>query len=967
VPKVYRILTLGLWLSIIANALAQDADKLAYFESEVRPLLLEHCIACHDRAGEISGGLILSDAAGLAKGGDSGPAIIAGDPQSSKLIDAISYQNPHLQMPPEYKLQESQIEVLRKWIADGAIDPREMPIDAAEASKSNALPVDRAQEHWAYRPVKLPPVPTFDDDVASNPIDAFLNDAAIKQGLSIAPKANDQAIRRRLAIDLTGLPPSTDQREIAIVDLIDQQLNSVHFGERFARHWMDVVRYADSITLRGFILNDAWRYRNYLIDSFNADKPINEFIREQIAGDIIATTDPNASIEVKQAQMIATSFLLLGNTNLEEQDKAQLEMDIIDEQLDVIGKGLLGQTLTCARCHDHKFDPIPTSDYYALAGILKSVISVEHENVSMFIRKPLPLNESEQSMFDDLQAKQSSMKQREKELNEQIAKRDNLQNIDPKSLPGIVVDDRDATKVGSWKDSTFGKPFVGSGYVHDQDQAKGSTSITFSPQGLEPGEYDVRIAYQFGDNRSPAVQVIVASALGESYHTIDQTKPAPVQSVWHDLGRYKFEKDGQAYVLISNAGTTGHVIADAVHFIPSFQAPPGTDQTQQAPPANAAQSSFQAPPGTDPAIEAPPLPQTATQATQPVDRSMDVELSTLKKELATVESTLASRPRTLGVKPMQVADLKVHVRGSVHSQGAVAPRGFPQFCDYRPSLDEHSDGRLELANWIVDDRNPLTARVYVNRIWMHLMGSGIVESVDNFGTTGTLPKHAELLDYLAYQFMQHGWSAKWLVRKIVTSAAYQRSCQIETNVDTEVLPQMFEAYAIGKRRPIDAEALRDTILTASGMLDLRRDQGELVSRLTSDFNYRHESNLRSVYLPTLRNSKHPMLSLFDVADPSTVVGMRNESIVSPQSLLMMNSDWIRQQSGLIAARTLAGNANAIEAANEAAAILLGRQLSDSERSAITDYTRTILADDLQSALEDVIHSLICSIDFRFMD
>ena len=252
------------------------------------------------------------------------------------------------------------------------------------------VPAVRAETHWSFRPRSRPAVQSFDDAAGRQwvrtPVDAFILRGLRDAGLAPAPEADRRTLIRRLSVDLLGLPPTPDEVEAFEADprpdayerLVDRLLASPHFGERWARHWLDVVRFGESLTLRGMVLKEAWRYRDYVIDALNADRPFDRFVREQIAGDLL----PAGSLDERRRQRVATTFLVLGNTNLEEQDKAQLRMDVVDEQLDTIGKAFLAQTIGCARCHDHKFDPIPTRDYYALAGILRNVKTLEHANVS---------------------------------------------------------------------------------------------------------------------------------------------------------------------------------------------------------------------------------------------------------------------------------------------------------------------------------------------------------------------------------------------------------------------------------------------------------------------------------------------------------------------------------------------------------------------------------------------------------
>jgi hypothetical protein len=379
-----------------------DPQAVAFFEQKIRPVLDAHCLQCHSAlargARKLKGGLYLDTRDGVRKGGASGPVLVPHKAADSLLIKALRYDD-DVRMPPKGKLPDSVIADFEKWVNMGAPDPRQGP---AGVGKPVGMSVEEGCRFWAYRPPKPPAIPAVKAaDWPLDAIDRFVLAKLEAKGLKPAPEADRPTLARRLYYDLTGLPPTpedvdafagdTDPR--AYEKLVDRLLASPPFGERWGRHWLDIARYAESVTLRGLIFKEAWRYRDYVIDSFNRDVPFDRFVREQIAGDLL----PAATPADRRRQLVATTFLALGNTNLEEQDKKQLRMDVVDEQLDVIGKGLLAQTVTCARCHDHKFDPIPTCDYYALAGILRNVKAMEHANVSRWVEVPLPADPGEEA------------------------------------------------------------------------------------------------------------------------------------------------------------------------------------------------------------------------------------------------------------------------------------------------------------------------------------------------------------------------------------------------------------------------------------------------------------------------------------------------------------------------------------------------------------------------------------------
>ncbi|MBI5800498.1 MAG: DUF1549 domain-containing protein, partial [Verrucomicrobia bacterium] len=459
----------GLSLSALAQT---PPDGVEFFEKKIRPLLAEHCYECHSAGKKTKGGLALDSREGWRKGGDSGAALVPGDLDGSRLITAVRYKDKEFRMPPKRKLTDSQIADFEAWVKMGAPDPR---TGGATLAKKE-INITEGRKHWAYQlPKKQTPPAVKDATWPRSDLDRFLLSKLEEKNLRPSADADPVTLVRRLYFDLIGLPPTPEQVDAfvrdyslshsptlspapakageqagkresenrAVVRLVDSLLASPHFGERWGRHWLDVVRYAESLTLRGFVMKEAWRYRDYVIGSFNADKPYDRFLREQVAGDLL----PHDSIPQRQQQLVATTFLTLGNTNLEEQEKKQLDMDVVDEQLDTIGKAFLAQTIGCARCHDHKFDPIPTRDYYALAGILKSSKTLEHSNVSKWLEFPLPLPPTEGKQFtahEQAVAKlEASIKAAKESSNQAVAKKATLPSgaLDAKVLAGVVVDD----------------------------------------------------------------------------------------------------------------------------------------------------------------------------------------------------------------------------------------------------------------------------------------------------------------------------------------------------------------------------------------------------------------------------------------------------------------------------------------------------------------------------------------------
>lgn len=988
---VFRLAMAFLLPSVLASvvrAAEPDTAGMTLFEKRIRPLLVEHCYECHSSEKKIKGGLRLDDRAAWEKGGDSGAAIVPGKPDESLLIEALRHEG-SLKMPPKGRLPDAAIRDFEQWVKLGAPDPRRA--DAPKPGRSAEIDFDAGRRHWSYQPVANAQTPAVQDSAwPITNIDRFILSRLETNGLRPAADATTEALVRRLYFDLVGLPPTPEQIDEHLADhspdawerLVDRLLASPQFGERWGRHWLDVVRYGESLTLRGFILKEAWRYRDYVIESFDTDVPYNQFVREQIAGDLLAslpasaplkgevretgdggesstkagsTLSAAAALKLRQRQLVATTMLMLGNTNLEEQDKPQLEMDLIDEQLDVISRGFLAQTITCARCHDHKFDPIPTRDYYALAGILKNAKTLDHENISKWVEVPLPLEPNEEAFFArqdrELAALQTGLDEIRASLKKATATAVAATMptiVALKELPGIVVDDSAAKRVGAWQHSTSVRSYVGDGYLHDLDEAKGDKTLTFDPEITETGTYEVRLAYTPGDNRAMKVPVTVFSADGEKTIEINQRETPPLEGRFVSLGQYRFERGGQSFVIVSNAGTKGHVIADAIQFVPA-----------------------------DDAASSPVIAAETKKTDKPLPESDEVK--GLREEVKRRESAL-KKLRAAGPKrPMVISvaekskpeDLFIHVRGTVQNRGPVVPRGFLQIATSpsTPAIPADAGGRLQLADWLAARDNPLTARVMVNRVWHWLFGAGLVRTTDNFGTTGESPSHPDLLDHLSTTFMEDGWSVKRLIRRVVVSRVY-RLAATDSSESRATDPEN-RLLAHANRRRLDAECLRDAMLLASGSLLWERGGQTYPAELAADYGFIEHLPRRSVYLPVFRNALPELLEAFDFADPSLVTGRRNTSTVAPQALYLMNHPFVLEQSRLVAERLLA-EPHADDAARltRAYRLILGRQPLAEERLISGQFVKTItIADSMSSAdtWQQLIQSLFATVQFRYSD
>lgn len=935
-----------IFASWAAGAPRPDPAGVDFFEKKIRPVLVGHCYRCHSADAQakkrLRGGLMLDSREGLLAGGDSGKAIVPGKAKESLLFRRMCSEADD-RMPPDGNLPDAVRQDFADWIDRGAPDPR-----TGKAVKARGMSVEEGQKFWAYLPPRKRSLPEVKDGRwPAADLDRFVLAAMEAKGLRPASDADRVTLARRLHYDLTGLPPTPEAVEVFVNDaspdayerLVDRLLASPAFGERWGRHWLDLARFGESLTLRGFVLKQAWRYRDFVIDTFDADRPVDTFLREQVAGDLM----PGGTVADRRRRIIATGFLALGNTNLEEQDKKQLRMDVVDEQLDTIGRAFLAQTIGCARCHDHKFDPIPTKDYYALAGILRNTKAMTHANVSNWIDVPLP---EEAWREKELKAKEAALAALGKQISTlKAAVAQSANPGDPKKprvravadLPGVVVDDVKAKKVGEWKESKHTGAYVGAGYVHDGDAKKGQKTITFQPEIPRTGKYEVWLAYSAGANRSAKVPVTVFSADGEKTLHIDQRKQPDIDGLFVSLGQYRFEKTGQGFVILENEGTTGHVIADAVVFIPAAEvnkARIGSEGTSKSRSGGEGKAA--------------------------------TELRRLEAEYKKLSDAGPKRELALSVVEESAAeDARVHVRGSVHNLGDAAPRGFLRVATNGkpPAMPRTQSGRLELAGWLASSDNPLTARVFVNRVWHWLFGAGIVRTVDNFGTTGETPSHPELLDHLALRFTEGGWSVKSLVRSIVLSRTYRQHSSASDRARSIDPENRLLSHANRKR--LDAECIRDTILSVSGRLERQRGGPTYRANLATDYGYKHADERRSVYSPVFRNALPELFEAFDFADPSVSTGRRNVSTVVPQALFLMNHPFAQEQARhaarLLLARTDLDDAVRI---THAFRIALGRSPSVGERRLVAGF---VTKGGPELAWTQAFQVLFGSVDFRHVE
>ncbi len=615
----------------------------------------------------------------------------------------------------------------------------------------------------------------------------------------------------------------------------------------------------------------------------------------------------------------------------------------------------MGMTIGCARCHDHKFDPIPMRDYYAMAGILKSTKCVIHSNVSAWNNVDLPVDEELGQALKVHQAKLAAAEKELKSANDELKKAKSELGNSAEEMAGIVVDDSEATKTGKWKNSTHVTPYIADGYIHDDGVRNAEYTVSF-PANVPSGRYEVRIFYTAGENRSSRVPVTVRHANGVSPHAIDQTKK-PNSPSWKSLGTFEFHPapNRPLDVIISNKGAAqGVVIADAVQYLPVDS----EDRVVQA-----------------------QEPSTTTDTTKVADTKLVLEqlesrIKQLESRIRKLKSSAPIQPKAMA--PMdkeQMSDIHLAIRGVVANQGPVVPRGVLQVALNREphAIPSDQSGRLQLADWVVDRSNPLTARVAVNRVWHWLFGVGLVRTVDNFGHMGERPSHPELLDHLANTFVEDGWSMKRLIRRIMLSHTYRLSSQASfnnTHAGDEEDPANRLLWRMNRRR-LDAESIRDSILSVASSLDLTMGGSNIKSGTKIEYDYVFDSRRRSVYLPVFRNTLPQLFATFDFADPNIQGGRRTSSTIAPQALLLMNDPFVIEQT-----RSASQSLLECDEINEALPSMLDRRIehcylqvigrlpSENERELAAQF----LVDDQNGDRYALLYqTLFQSLKFRYVD
>ena len=859
-------------------------------------------------------------------------------------------------MPPKERLKPEEIAALEKWIAMGAPDPRTSTVAKTQSEV----------ELWSTQPLQAE-VPPKEKAWGTSAIDAFILAKLEEHELSPSPPADKRTLLRRATYDLTGLPPTPEEVEAFLADnsaeaftkVVERLLDSPHFGERWGRHWLDLARYAESNGLDlNNLYNHAWRYRDYVINAFNEDKPYNEFIKEQIAGDLLAAKDQGD----KHENWIATGFLMLGPKNFIQPDREKLLMDVADEQIDVTTRTFLGLTVSCARCHDHKFDPIPTKDYYALAGIFRSTYTITEARMANqpggqqpWSERPLGTPE-QTAVMEEYNRKLNKLQE---EL--QLARRMRQElpgGIDSKLLDGIVIDNAEAEVIGDWARSTYSTNFVDKDYLHDGKEraGKGKKIVRFRPEVPKAGFFEIRLAYTPRWDRATNVPVRVQSKSERTVY-LDQTVPPPHDKAFESLGVFELEQGTNTLIEVLTEGTKGYVVVDAIQLLPRD--------------VELAAMLKKAPP--------PENSDVARMMSMTRTSPLDVEyaMADLRAEAP------PPLPMAMAVDEGPVRNVRVNIRGDVERLGEEVPRGFLSAVEVdAPAPAKDSSGRLELAEWIADAENPLTPRVMVNRVWLHLFGEGIVPTPDNFGLAGQPPSHPELLDYLASEFVQEGWSVKTLIREIMLSSTYQMS-STESELAARVDPDNRFLSRMNRKR-LEAEAIRDTMLALNGTLDRTvggdsEGTGSPAGPLgMPNASATLESKRRSIYLRLLRGNVPDFLQVLDFPDPHVLVAKRHVTTAPTQALLFMNSPYVLEQARLwsehLLGQTDKSDAELVEVAYRSA---FARPCSEQERQValkfLANYNATLAQIEPDGAArrektwQGFCQAMIQSTEFRFID
>lgn len=978
-----RILCLAL---VLTAGVVHADERDDHFETKIRPVLVNSCLRCHGDL-KSSGELRVDSRDALMKGGESGPAIIPGKPDESRLIQAIQRHEDVSAMPPEKEkaLRPDQIAAFVTWVKDGATWP---------ATTAQFV----AARHWAFEPIQDVAIPEVQDkNWIATSVDPFIRAKQEAAGVQPAPPASKQALIRRATFDLTGLPPTPEEIQAfeqdpspeAFATVVDRLLKSPQYGEHWGRHWLDLVRYADTAGENSdHPLPHAWRYRNWVIQAFNRNQPFDQFVRDQIAGDLLAKEGPAAEYSDR---VIATGYLAIARRFGHDIDK---DMHLtFEDSIDTLGKSMLGLTIACARCHDHKFDVISAKDYYGLYGILESTKfafpGCEPQQQPRDLIPLLPPDEFARTIkpaLDQAAALDTTIKQLSDEVAASARKLKELTSKKVTSLStGVIADSSSAPFAAQLKrdtDSTDHIPVKRGDLIqlsitgqmnHGADTTLVDFTVTevgggarqwnvtdllddFTVANPHADRYGNIATWSFFDTRDGM------ALLPESLDTIDgrrelkawrngdtpsifvNTSKDPVK-VWTTIPARSF---------LMHPGPAGPV---ALAWLCPFDgvvtiAGRLTDGHPGGPDGigwNLEQFHLSTP-GEDQAVDFTSLFTKTTEQRQ--------ALQIAKQQRSDLAPQLAV-PVGYAVTEGQPKNTRLQKRGEPADLGDEVPRKFLDVLGGQKLEDPNSSGRKELAQWLTSPGNPLTARVFVNRVWQWHFGRGLVTSSNDFGSRGVPPTHPELLDHLASQFIRSGWNIKDLHRLIMLSNAYQITSTASTTAPLEL-------YTTFPRRRLTAEELRDTLLAVSGQLDRQPGLSHpFPPEATWSFSQHgpfaaeYDTAKRSVYVMQKRNRRSRFFTLFDGPDPNTSTPVRDVTIVPTQALFFMNDQFLHTSAEKLAEK-LATVPTDREKIDLAYRTLFGHPPTDDQVADAIDFLR----DGTWAALCRV---MLSSNEFLFVD
>jgi hypothetical protein len=897
-----------------------------FFEKHVRPVLAEHCFACHGPKKQ-EAGLRLDSRAALLAGSENGPVVTPGNPASSRLARAIGYRDETLQMPPDGKLSDEAITGLTEWIKHGTPWPSETT--AGRTSSAAHGLEERWATHWAFQPVhETAPPAVVNVPLLQSPIDSFVLARLEAAGIAPSPPAGRRTLIRRLYFDLLGVPPTPEEVEsfvlsespLATRQLVDRLLASPQYGERWGRHWLDLARYADNKGYKFFSSDElyAYTYRDWVVRAFNDDLAYDQFIIEQLAADRLPAGNDSGPLA-------AMGFLTVGRRFLEDIH------DIIDDRIDVVGRGLLGMTISCARCHDHKFDPIPTADYYSLYGVFAG--SAERTR-TLLPAKPTP---------DNL-AFVAELKTLEDALDEYLRRRHrDLLAAFRSQVANYLLAGHAAQRVPPTDKFMFveepGKLsllVVGNWRAMLDRTARGHDPI-FAPwhtfAALEEADFPQRAA----DLSSRF------AANADSEHPLNRRVAAlfagpPPKDLAELAGRYGdlFSAIEHDWQVARQSATAGIAPTELPTRLPSED-------------DEALRRVLYGP------LSPCDLPLTDVEFL--VGRPGQAEIGALRKKITEFLSASKRRlPRAMILEESPDLCLyqpHIFIRGKPTNLGPQIPRQFlGVLAGAARKPFQQGSGRLELARAIADANNPLTARVLVNRVWLEHFGAGLVRTASDFGLRSEPPSHPELLDWLAGWFVRSGWSMKQLHRLILLSSTYQQASHDRPEA-AAIDPENRLLWRANRRR-LDLEAMRDALLAVAGPLDATPG-GLPVDILSAPYSRR-----RTLYGFVDRQNLPGLFRVFDFAVPDAHSPQRYTSTVPQQALYLMNHPFANEQARELARRhDIVAPADPSQRIDRLYRILFGRPATANEIELGTGLAT--------ASWERYVHALVMTNEFVFLD